>query len=155
MEFPPEWQQLCLIVEAPIVLWNRDHPLTQAVSRQAWERLMQSPCIGGDPRPLGGELAESSELAAAWLLFCLSTGNRDLVKGIAEHEPELFGKIWNAAAPESAKDGCWAWLRNFRGRRLVEIGPHGWREYENIGKNAAVFEKHFPKPSDDWCVFDV
>jgi hypothetical protein len=154
-EFPPEWQSLCMIVDPPHRIWNRSHELVQATSGKAWEALMESPCAGGDPRPWAATLASDSELAAAWILFCLSTGSASLLKGVAEHSSGLLKEIWQAAFVDAKPSDCWAKIDDMYGRRLVRIGPFGWEDYEATAASQAVYATHFPKPAVDWCVQGV
>ncbi len=155
VEFPPEWESLCMIVDPPQRIWNRSHKLVRATSGQAWKALMESPCLGGDPRPWASELTSNAELAAAWFLFCLSTGHASLVQGIAEHSQELLQAMWAAVFPAEDMCECWAKIDDSRGRRLVMIGPFGWEDYEANAANKAVYAAHFRELGDDWCILAV
>lgn len=154
-EFPPEWQSLCVIVDPPQRIWNRSHKLVRATSGQAWKELMESPCRGGDPRPWASELTSNAELAAAWFLFCLSTGNASLVQGVAEHSPELLQAMWEVVFPDEELSECWAKIDDSRGDHLVKIGPIGWEDYDATAANEAVYATHFPEPGVDSCVYGV
>lgn len=153
-QFPPEWASLCVLGSRHII-WNRDHRLVQAVSRQGWKVLMQSPCKGGDPRPFASELTSDSELAAAWLLFCLSKGLKNLVKGVAECSPDLIQGIWQRAFGAEPPDKVWAYIEDGYGHRLVSISPGGWNDRERNSENAAIYAEQFAIPGDDWCVESV
>ncbi|MEI2769698.1 MAG: hypothetical protein ABTR54_09465 [Candidatus Competibacter sp.] len=154
-QFPPEWASLCLFMDPPHVIWNRDHRLVRAASRHGWKALMAGPCKGGDPRPFASELSSDSELAAAWLLFCLSNGLRDLVKGVAEHSPDLIQGIWQRAFGAEPPDRVWAHIADGNGHRLVSISPRGWDDYENNRENAAIYKERLAVPDDDWCVYSI
>jgi len=149
---PPEWSALCLISHSPHIIWNREHRLVRIVSRQAWKALMESPCKGGDPRPFASELTSDSELAAAWLLFCLSGGQRCLWNGVAEHSAELLQVIWCRAFGAEPPEKVWAYIQDMHGHRLVSVAPQGWSDLEQNRESAAVYSEHFPVPGDEWRV---
>ena len=155
VQFPPEWASLCMLIDSPHVIWNHNHRLVRAVSRQGWKVLMQSPCKGGDPRPFASELTSDSELAAAWLLFCLSKGLRDLVKGVAEHSPDLIQGIWQRAFGAEPPARVWAYIEDGYGHRLVSISSGGWEDCERNSKNDAIYAEQFAIAGDDWCVESV
>lgn len=156
IEFPPEWQQVCLVIEDRVVYWNQAHWLVRATSKHAWKRLIGATVEGLDPRTRRTEFAASSELSAAWFLYCLSSGNQTLLIGLTEHAPDLTQELWESASADQTELTCWAWIAHAPGGSLVEIGAHGWRGFDSSNSETGnVLAQVIPKPGEDWCVYPV
>ncbi|WP_295388900.1 hypothetical protein [uncultured Thiodictyon sp.] len=156
IEFPAEWQQVCLVNDRTAIYLNRDHWLIRATSKHAWERLIDGTAGSLDPRTRREECAASSELSAAWFLYCLSSSNETLVRGLAEHAPDLIQELWKSASSDQTEPTCWAWIAHTPGGALVEIGAHGWREFDpDNSDDQRVCDEVMQKPSEDWCVYPV
>ncbi len=150
-QFPPEWQELCVVVHGKRVIWNKDHSLVRIPNIDNWNQLLALLDAKADPRPIRDQLINNQTLSVAWILLCMTGQHRPLWTGLVENELDLLQEIWTTA--QISTNCIWAYIDEVGSSSdgLCSISPAGWKGYGD-GKHSDVYANHMPIPSSEWCL---
>lgn len=91
--FPPNWNNLCAVLIDKTPLWNREHPLVRAVTRESWKwaELNINP---RDPRQHATTIAKEDALLAAWILQSIGSRlDEEDWLALRENMPKVFEAV--------------------------------------------------------------
>ncbi len=169
--FPPEWTALvgtAILWPWGRAVWNRDHPLLQAVEGDAWRWAQDTFSDKSknyllsaarrrkalDPRPHLGELFDAGEdpegRVAAWMLMCLRMGGM-LWEELSKKSPEILSRAWSMVEGLEELGKILFYERGVGQPTVTLITPSSWEEYE--GETAdRVFTRELAMPRERWLL---
>ncbi|MBL7139529.1 MAG: hypothetical protein ISS74_01325 [Planctomycetes bacterium] len=133
-------------------LWNEAAALVVAGHGEGWRWLKA--CSNG-VRGIAyfrSEILASRENAAAWIMACLESDERDVWVGLRDHDPGFLQAIWATAFGQAYSDSesvpLFFWVEDVPHSGLRVVTPEDWMTTEDEKK---VFEL-LGEPDPQWIL---
>ena len=150
--FPPKWRRLCGILfnnyrgtNEQATVWNKRHPLVQAVTEASWNWAVQTVEKTSDPLLSKDFLCKDVSKAAAWVLHFIQSDLWDIWAALPERDPEFLEAVWNLLG---LRDAVYLWLESSTNQRLRKISPNGWDTFSDKSET----RRYMPPAGFGWTI---
>jgi hypothetical protein len=152
--FPPEWGNLAgavleNVVSGMLMVWNPEHPLVQALDLDSWQWARTTFMKSRDPLQYVDELLDRPGRMAAWIVLCLTRGERPLWAGLGEHAADFLANAWGALHGSDSEDPIVFQRESYFEKSTDILSPVAWKSHPN-GENGPELGGWLAPPGQDW-----